>query len=257
MISKDEADDPEEYYFTLDLHIIQRAKIVKAANVHDVNLKISGARAGESHANTDNAKLFELAKIVFGETSLWVHAKSSQRNRDRRQALKLIWYNQFRVHALDERNAKNHKDIHVLAYHGKKKRHNWQYYVLGHKKRHGVQTALFDQYFNDFTDQEKVTFLINIIKCDTLDSVISIVSGVAAHADFEAFQLMIAKHIRMVTERSKFSISNDSAIYAACGNQPGCGDCGKCGDGGSGGRRGGSGMLNGEWDKRGISNGGH
>ena len=38
LIPKDKADDPEEDFVTLDLQIIQRATIVKAANVHDVNL---------------------------------------------------------------------------------------------------------------------------------------------------------------------------------------------------------------------------
>ena len=44
LIPKDEADNPEEDYVTLDLQIIQRAKIFKADNVHGVNLENSGAR---------------------------------------------------------------------------------------------------------------------------------------------------------------------------------------------------------------------
>ena len=65
MIPKDEADDTEEDYVMLDLNIIQRAMIVKGANVHDVTLENSGARAGEAHANTDNAKLFDLSNTAF------------------------------------------------------------------------------------------------------------------------------------------------------------------------------------------------
>ena len=45
LIPKDEADNTEKCSITLDLHIIQSAGIVKAANVHDVNLEHSGARA--------------------------------------------------------------------------------------------------------------------------------------------------------------------------------------------------------------------
>ena len=105
----------------------------------------SGARARESHSNTDNAKLFDLAKTAFGETRLWVHAKPYQRNHDGRQALKFIWSVQLVVHALYERNTKNNKEIYVLAYHGDNKRHDLEYYVLGHKKCHDVQTALFEQ----------------------------------------------------------------------------------------------------------------
>ena len=61
LIPRDEADDPEEYYVMLDLHIIQRAMIFKSSNVHDVKLKNSGARAREVHVNTDNSKKFDLA----------------------------------------------------------------------------------------------------------------------------------------------------------------------------------------------------
>ena len=109
LIPKDEADDHEEDYITLDLQIIQRAKIVKADNVHDVNLENSGAISTKSHANTDNAKLFDLAKTAFGETSLWVHTKPSHHSRDGHQALKLIYYNHLGVHVIGKRNTKNHK----------------------------------------------------------------------------------------------------------------------------------------------------
>ena len=108
LIPKNLAENIEEDYVMLYLQIIQRADISKATNVHDFNLQNSGARAREDHANTDNAKLFDLAKTAFGETSLWVHAKPYQRSRDGHQALKLIWSNHLGVHTLDERNTKNH-----------------------------------------------------------------------------------------------------------------------------------------------------
>ena len=177
LIPKDEADDPEAEYVTLDQQVIQRATIVKAVNLNDVNIENSGGRSKEADANTDNAKLFDLAKTAFGETRLWVHVKPSQRNRDRRQALKLIWFNQLVVHALDKCNTKNHKDIRVIDYHGEKKIHNRQAYVLDHKICHDVQTALVGQELNDFTDCNKVTFLLDGINCDILDFVISVVSG--------------------------------------------------------------------------------
>ena len=90
------------------------------------------------------------------------------------------------MHSLDECNTRNHKEIRALAYHGDKKRHNWQAYVLGHKKCHDVQTAIVEQDFNGFNGCEKVTFLLYIIKCNRIDSAISIVSGGAVSADFEA-----------------------------------------------------------------------
>ena len=121
-----------------------------------------------------------------------------------------------------------------------------QAYVLGHKKFHGVQTALVEKKFHDFTDRDKVTFLINRIKCNTLDSVISVVLGGAARADFEAAQLMLAEHVSMLMERSKFRSRNFLATYAARGPRSGRGDRGRGGCGGGGVRGGGGSMLNGE-----------
>ena len=121
---------------------------------------------------------FDLSKTAFGETRLWVHAKLYQCNRDRRQALKIKWSKQSGVHALDECNTKKHKDICALNYHGENKRHNWQAYVLGHKKFHHVQTDLVEKEFNDFTDRNKMVFLLNGITYDMIDSVISTLGNI-------------------------------------------------------------------------------
>ena len=90
-----------------------------------------------------------------------------------------------------------------------------------------------------------------------IDFVISVVSGGAAGAHFEAAQLMLAENTHMLTEHSKFSNCNVLAAYAACGNQPGCGDHRRGGRNGGGSCDGGADMINGEWDKRGIANGDH
>ena len=68
---------------------------------------------------------------------------------------------------------------------------------------------------------------------------------------------MLAEHIHMLTERSKFSSRNILATYAVLGKQPRRSDCGKGGSGGGGVRGGGDGMIDGEWDNRGIYNGNH
>ena len=128
------------------------------------------------------------------------------------------------MHALDKCNTKSHKDIRALDYHGENNRKNWQAYVIGHKKYQDFQTAPVEQEFNDFTDRKKVTLLINGIKWNILDFVISVVSGGAAHADFESAQLMLTEHIYMLTEHTKFSKRNVSTTYAAHGNWPRRGD---------------------------------
>ena len=125
-----------------------------------------------------------------------------------------------------------------------------QAHVLGHKKCRDVQTTLVEQEFNDFIDLKKVTFLHDGIKCDILDSTISVVSGGSARANFEADQLMLAEHIHMLLEHSKCSSHNVSATYAACGPRSGRGDCRRVARGGGAGRGGSAGILNGEWDKR-------
>ena len=92
-----------------------------------------------------------------------------------------------------------------------------------------------------------------------LDSVISVVSGGAARANFGSAKLMLVEHICMLTERSKFINRNVLSTYAAPGKQSGRGDCGRGGRNGTGGGSRGHGdnygMLNGEWYKRCIASG--
>ena len=90
-----------------------------------------------------------------------------------------------------------------------------------------------------------------------LNSLISVVSSGDACADSEAVQLMLAEHILMLTECSKFSSRNVLSTYEARGSRYGHGDRGRGGYGGGGRRGGSSAILNGEWDKRGIANGDH
>ena len=54
-----------------------------------------------------------------------------------------------------------------------------------------------------------MTFLINRIKCNTLDSVISVVLGGAARADFEAAQLMLAEHVSMLMD----AVNSEAVIF--------------------------------------------
>ena len=102
-----------------------------------------------------------------------------------------------------------------------------------------------------------MNFLLNGIKYNIIDSVISIISDGSACTYFEASQLMLAEHIHMLKEHSKFRNCNVLATYAACGKQPGVSDRGRGGRNVGGGHGSGAGMMNGEWDKRGIANGDH
>ena len=65
---KPEASDPEAACATLDHQFIQRAQIVRTANVNDDDLEHSGLSKKTPIANSDNSKLFEIVKAVSGKT---------------------------------------------------------------------------------------------------------------------------------------------------------------------------------------------
>ena len=87
VVPKAEVDDPATAYATLDHQIIQRAQIVKDANVNDDVLEHAGPSKKNMIANADNAILFELLKSVFGETQLWIHTKPTYKDRNGHRAM--------------------------------------------------------------------------------------------------------------------------------------------------------------------------
>ncbi len=62
---------------------------------------------------------------------------------------------------LQDRNGKVRAKIAVLRYHGKKRDYKWSDYVAKHANCHAVMHAIAThERYNDFTKQEKVTYLI-------------------------------------------------------------------------------------------------
>ena len=118
--------------------------------------------------------------------------------------------------------------------------------------------ALEEHGFNDFTDREKVSFLIDGIMTSTLEAPITAINMNLAHSEnFELAQFQLAKCIKMATERSRHTNLNVSATYTSCDNRGGRGGCGGRGGGGRGGGGcGGAAKLpNGNEDIRGIGRG--
>ena len=85
MIPKDEADNPEVEYFTLDQQVIQMDTIVKSAKFNDVNFEYSGATEKVANAATDNANVLtflrpHLARLDCGFTQNRLSATASSTN---------------------------------------------------------------------------------------------------------------------------------------------------------------------------------
>ena len=149
-------------------------------------------------SNTDDSKLFDLVKIVFGVSSLWAHAKIFSRDRDGRDALRAIRENQLGTFALDARHTESGKIIRSLAYFGERSKTKWHNYVVAHKRCHKIQLGLEEHNFHDFTNREKVTFLLDGIRVNTLEApILSITMDSSYREDFEKAQLQITECIRM------------------------------------------------------------
>ena len=63
--------------------------------------------------------------------------------------------------------------IRSLTYHGEKSKAKWHDYVVAHKRCHEIQVGLEEHNFHNFTNREKVTFLLDGIKVNTLEAPIS------------------------------------------------------------------------------------
>ena len=238
-----DANDPANGYSTIDMELIARARIIKKANEGDDNLEEAGPEKRTNTANIDLVKLHTIAKLVFGPTSMWVHAKSAAKVRNGRLELKYIWLNEFGPNAIDARVQKVKKDIAAIAYTGEKKNFKWPNYVGRHKSCHNTMAKLVPHGYSDFTAREKVTYLIGGVKCNDLDVPINTIQSNAKYrSDFEESQLFIAEHIRMVKERSSHQDRGISKVdTSGRGGGGGRGRGGQDAGRGRGGGRGGGG----------------
>ena len=88
-------DDNEDEYADFDQQLIARHPIIQAvhAAVAEETLEGSGPRKMHPQVNGDNTVLFHLSKYVFGKPSWWTHARSAERNKDGRLAIRLLSQN--------------------------------------------------------------------------------------------------------------------------------------------------------------------
>ena len=90
----------------------------------------------------------------------------------------------------------------------------WHDYVVAHKRCHKIQVGLEEHNFHDFTNREKVTFLLDGIRVNTLEAPISSITMDSSYReDFEKAQLQIAECIRMANDRLRHTSLNVAATY--------------------------------------------
>ena len=66
LIPKPSGDDPATGYPTMDHEMVQRAPIIKEANIGDDDLEEAGANKRYNYANIDNGTLFQYSWICDG-----------------------------------------------------------------------------------------------------------------------------------------------------------------------------------------------
>ena len=239
LVPNDEADEPSDTFATPDDEMSVRARIILKANENDDDLEASGPEKRTEWAKVDNVRLFELLTTVFGGTFAWVHAKGAKRTRNGRLALMAIWANYNGPHAIDSRHQKVRKDITELKYYGEKRHATWSKYTAKHKELHVAAAILAEQGYSDFTEREKVTYLVDGVQTNELDVPLNIINASATmRSNFEEAQMHVAEHIRLRKGRELGS-RNASALttQGGRGRGGGRGDFGGRGSGrGDGGR---------------------
>ena len=149
-----------------------------------------------------------------------------------------IWANYNGPHATDSRHQKVRKDITELKYYGEKRHSTWSKYTAKHKELHVAAAILAQQGYSDFTEREKVTYLVDGVQTNELDVPLNIINASATmRSNFEEAQMHVAEHIRL---RKGRELGNRNA--SALTTQGGRGRGGGRGDlGGRGSGRGGRG----------------
>ena len=120
LIPLPETDYDEDKYADFEQQLIAHNPIIQAvyAAFVEETLEKSGPRKKFPQVNAENTVLFHLSKSVFGKTSWWTHARSAEKNKDGRLALRLLLQNLEGCNDMDELNTKNKSGILLLCYNG-------------------------------------------------------------------------------------------------------------------------------------------
>ena len=86
------------------------------ANVAEKTLEKSGPRKKRPQVNADNTVLIHLLKSVFGKTSWRTHARSTEKTKPERLAIRLLSQNLECNNFMDDLNSQNKAAILCLRY---------------------------------------------------------------------------------------------------------------------------------------------
>ena len=204
LIPKHEDDDDEDDYATIDAQMIQRAQIIKTdfINMASDDLEEAGPTKKTATAKLDNMRLYDLMKKKFCDTTMWAHTKNCARDRDGRRAMIAMQINSLGSNAIENRYSENQDMIRNILYHGEKSRWGINRYVLEHKKCHEERYQLVIHGHHDFTEREKVYYLLRGIKVHDLEATITMIESSDEHREnFESAQLLLTEAVRRAAAR--------------------------------------------------------
>ena len=166
---------------------------------------------------------------MLGHLSFWVHSKASSKTKDGRLAYRHTYQQIFWLNDLAFHDASCDIKIRPLEYTGDQKNFNWDRYTNLHVEQHNVKSSLVTHGFTDYTDAQKVRYLIDGIKTSYLETCIeTIMTNDDLCEDFGH----AARHVMdfLVIQKAKNSNSNISGVNT--GRDGGGGKSGRGGDGG-------------------------
>ena len=161
LIPKDEIDDDEDDYASIDAQMIQRAQIIKSDSIGmDVkDLEEASPTKKTVTARLDNMLLYDLMKKKWINTTMWAHTKTCARDRDGRRAMITMHVNSLGKNGIENQFSEAQEKIRNIVYNGEKYRWGWTRYVFEMKKCHAESYQLVIRGHVNLTDCKKVYYL--------------------------------------------------------------------------------------------------
>ena len=180
LIPKVCGDDPPDEYITLYCELVLRSPTIKETHHGQHGQKINTLKEMRSSRMDEfkaaNPILWEQLFQMMGKTTVWEHAKNTQRLKNGRKAYRTILFALFGDKIVFFRSERQKKDITALTYKGGSWNFSWVDYVNCHLNFHNQRAFLeiraeeMGHDVSPWSKYEKIGHLLNGISDVILDA---------------------------------------------------------------------------------------
>ena len=168
-----DADDPTDNYESKQEELIARAPILTGNAFTPTYL-------------ADRARVWELLSEITRNEDCWSYVRPAQRTRDGRMAFLGLRGHYLGTNNVDNMSTSAEHKLQNTAYHGEKRRWNFEKFVRIHVDQHQILNGLVQHGYSGIDERSKVRLLLNGIKTRSLDIVkTTIMADPTLRSDFD------------------------------------------------------------------------